>query len=307
MLAILALHANHTVSADELIDGLWGERPPASAAKNVQLYVSRLRRVLRDGDSEAEIVTRGRGYLLRLSPDALDAARFERLVAQASHEAARGDANGTAQAALALWGGAPLADVAEEPFAAAEVRRLEELHLRAIELAIDAELAAGHHAEVIGWLEALIAAHPWQERFYAQAMLALYRAGRQTEALELYRQAREVLVEEIGAEPGAELRELHEAILQQDPALEAPPAKEEPPPQLEGGSPILAGRERELRWLRKLWDQAAGGRAVLGCWLGHRESERHGSRPSSRPRSRTRGPPSSTRTVEALRTPRCTQ
>ena len=268
VLAILALRANHTVSADELIDGLWGERPPASAAKNVQLYVSRLRRVLREGDSEAEIVTRGRGYLLELSPEALDAARFERLVEQASREAEHGDGNGTAHAALALWGGAPLADVSEEPFAAAEVRRLEELHLRAIELAIDAELAAGRHAEVIGWLEALIAAHPWQERFHAQAMLALYRAGRQTEALELFRHAREVLVEEIGAEPGAELRGLHEAILQQDQALEAPPAKEEPPPQLEGGSPILAGRGQELRRLRELWEEASGGCTVLALVAG---------------------------------------
>jgi WD40 repeat protein/DNA-binding SARP family transcriptional activator len=260
VLAILALRANRTVSTDELIDGLWGERPPASAAKNVQLYVSRLRKVLREGDSGAEIVTRGRGYELRLAPDALDASRFERLIEQASREARQGGVNGTARAALALWGGAPLADVSEEPFAAAEVRRLEELHLRATELAIDAELAAGRHSEVIGSLEVLIAEHPWRERFYAQGMLALYRAGRQTQALELFRRARQVLIEEIGAEPGPELRELHQAVLQQDPALDATPAVEELPRQLDGGCPLLAGRERELRWLGDRWAEAGDGR-----------------------------------------------
>ena len=268
VLAILALHANHTVSADDLVDGLWGERPPASAAKNLQLYVSQLRRILRQGGSDAEIVTRGRGYLLRLAPDAFDAARFERLIERAALKAERGEIDGSAQAALALWGGAPLADVAEEPFAAVEVRRLEELRQRGIELAIDAELAAGRHAEVIGSLEALIAEHPWRERFYAQAMLALYRAGRQSEALELYLQARRILVEEIGTEPGAELRRLHEAILAQDAALEAPPQREELPRQLEGGSPILAGRERELRWLRQRWAEASEGRVVLALVAG---------------------------------------
>jgi WD40 repeat protein/DNA-binding SARP family transcriptional activator len=262
VLAILALHANRIVSADDLIDGLWGERPPAHAAKNVQVYISRLRKVL-PGNAEAEIVTRGRGYLLRLAPDVLDAARFERLIEQASRETEHDEMDGTAHAALALWGGAPLADVAEEPFAAAEVRRLEELHLRAIELTVDAELAAGRHAAVIPTLEALIAQHPWHERFNAQAMLALYRAGRQSEALELYRQAREVLVEEIGTEPGAELQSLHAAILAQDPSLQAPPPREELPRELEGGSPILAGRERELRWLRERWAEACEGHVVL--------------------------------------------
>ena len=117
VLAILALHANRIVSTEDLIDGLWGERPPTSAAKNVQVYISRLRKVL-PGDSGAEIVTRGRGYALHLAPDLLDAARFERLIEQASREAEHDEMDGTAHAALALWGGAPLADVAEEPFAA---------------------------------------------------------------------------------------------------------------------------------------------------------------------------------------------
>jgi DNA-binding SARP family transcriptional activator/WD40 repeat protein len=259
VLAMLALRANHTVSADELIDGLWGERPPASAAKNVQLYVSRLRKALGTDGAGARIVTRGRGYELQVAEDAVDAARFERLVEQGRREAEQGIIDGSVRGALELWHGAPLANVAEEPFAPAEVRRLEELHLGAIEVAIDAQLGAGRHREVIPELEALIAEHPTHERFHAQRMLALYRAGRQSEATEAYREASRTLVAEIGAGPGRELRELEEAILRQDPAIEARPLQQELPPPLEGGSPLLAGRERELRWLRKRWREAEKG------------------------------------------------
>src|SRR5262249_26254185 len=149
----------------------------------------------------------------------IDAIRFERAVAAAA------GANGTlARDALALWHGSPLANVSEEPFAAAEIRRLEELRLRATELAIDSDLNAGRHREVIGELEALVAAHPLSERLHAQLMLALYRSGRQAEALEAYRHARRVLVEEIGVEPGTELRKLHDAVLRQDPSLDLPEA-----------------------------------------------------------------------------------
>ena len=260
VLAMLALRANRTVGADVLIDGLWGDRPTATAAKNVQNYVSQLRKALASDDSGAQIVTHGRGYELKLPQDAVDAVRFERLVERARREAEQGIADGAAKGALELWQGAPLADVAEEPFAGPEIRRLEELHLRAIELTIDAELAAGRHGEVIGTLEALLAEHPLHERFHAQRMLALYRAGRQSEALEAYRHARETLSEEIGIEPGAELRRLQEQILAQDPALAAPAPPEELPRQLEGGSPLLAGRERELRRLRKRWAEAEAGR-----------------------------------------------
>ena len=199
---MLALRANRTVSADDLIDGLWGERPPASAVKNVQLYVSRLRKVLNASRSGAGIVTHGRGYELQLPDDAVDAARFEQLVGRARRDAERGVVNGAARAALELWHGAPLADVAEEPFAAPEIRRLEELRLRAIELAIDAELAAGRHGDVIGNLGTLLAEHPLHERFHAQRMLALYRAGRQSDALEAYRQARRRSASRSGSSPG---------------------------------------------------------------------------------------------------------
>src|ERR671918_1057237 len=269
VLAMLALRANRTVSADGLIDGLWGEDPPASAAKNVQLYVSQLRKALAAGGDGASIVTHGRGYELRLPEDAVDATRFERLVEEAARESANdAAASGAAGAALELWRGAPLADVAAEPFAAAEIGRLEELHLRAIELAVDAELAAGRHAEVIAQLEELIAEEPLRERLHAQRMLALYRAGRQSEALEAYRTAREMLIEQIGVEPGPELQRLQAAVLAQDPSLDPPPPIMELPVQLEGGSPLLAGRERELSWLRRRWEEACAGRVVCALVWG---------------------------------------
>jgi WD40 repeat protein/DNA-binding SARP family transcriptional activator len=268
VLALLALRANRTVSADDLIDGLWGDRPPASAAKNVQHYISRLRKALDANGAQATIVTRGRGYELQLPADAVDAARFERLVERARRESGEGIVDGAAQGALDLWRGAPLADVAEEPFAAPEIRRLEELHLRAIELAIDAELAAGRHAEVIPRLEALIADDPLNERFHAQRMLALYRSGRQSDALEAYQRAREKLIGEIGIEPGPELRRLQEAVLAQDPGLDPPLPKEELAAQLDRGSPILAGRERELRWLRVRWEEARASQARVAMLCG---------------------------------------
>jgi DNA-binding SARP family transcriptional activator/WD40 repeat protein len=271
VLAMLALRANRTVAAGELIDGLWGDRPPATAAKNVQHYVSRLRKALAaaGSDSEARIATRGRGYELQLPEEAVDAARFERLVERARREEERGAAaDGAAHSALELWRGAPLADVAGEPFADPEIRRLEELHLHAIELDIDAELAAGRHAHVPGRVEALIAEHPLRERFHAQRMLALYRAGRQSEAMAAYREAHRTLAAEIGGEPGPELRELQGAILRQDPALDARPPTRELPRQLEGGSPLIAGRDHELRWLRKRWREAEAGRSGVAFICG---------------------------------------
>ncbi len=259
---MLALRANRTVAADELIDGLWADHPPASAAKNLQSYVSELRKALASDGAGASIVSRGRGYELRVAEEAVDALRFEDLVEEAARQPRGAGANGLAGAALELWRGAPLADVASEPFAAPEIGRLEELHMRAIELAIEAELAAGRHAEVVARLEALIAEEPLRERLHAQRMLALYRAGRQSEALEAYHEARAALIEQIGVEPGPELKRLQEQILAQDPALEAPPPTVELPVQLEGGSPLLAGRERELDWLRRRWARAREGRIV---------------------------------------------
>ena len=209
LLAILALSAAKTVSAERLIEGLWGEEPPATAAKTLQAYVSRLRRALEASGDGTSIVTRPRGYELRVAPDDVDARRFERLVTR-----------GAPREALALWRGRALEDVADEPFAAVEIRRLEELRLAAIEQAVDDDLAAGRHRELVGELEAMVAEQPLRERLRGQLMLALYRSGRQADALAAYRDARATLVDQIGVEPGIELRRLHEAILRHDPSLE---------------------------------------------------------------------------------------
>src|SRR4051794_11312873 len=225
---MLALEPGRTVSADRLAEGLWGDALPPSAAKMVQHYVSHLRRVL-DGDG-VRIVTHGRGYQLQLAERDVDAARFERLVADARP-----------RDALALWHGDALADLTDEPFAAAEIRRLDELRVRAAECAIDADLEAGGHADVVGELDTLVAAHPLREHLHAQRMLALYRSGRQSEALEAYRDARRALVDEIGVEPGAELQRLHDAILAHDPALDLPVAAEAEPPPPPRHRHLLAG------------------------------------------------------------------
>ena len=229
LLALLLLHANETLSTDRLIDKLWGERPPAGAAKTVQVQVSRLRKALRaevgNDPAAGVVVTRERGYELRLDPERLDAHRFERLVAEGRSELAGGDpeqAIAALERALLLWRGPPLAEFVYEPFAPPEIARLDDLRMAALEQLIEAKLALGRHAEVIGELESLISEHPYRERLRAQHMLALYRSDRQAEALQGYQDARRTLVEELGIEPGERLRELERAILAQDPALTAP-------------------------------------------------------------------------------------
>src|SRR5215213_4055507 len=219
LLAVLLLHGNEVVSTDRLLDDRWGAAPPATAAKSIQLYVSRLRKVLGDG----RLVTRPPGYVLRVDRSELDVARFERLVGEA-RVADPQRAAGKLREALDLWRGAPLADLTYEPFAQAEIARLEELRLEAVEARVDAELATGRHAGLVGELEALVAEHPLRERLWGQLMLALYRSSRQAEALEAYRGAQRVLSDDLGLEPTAELRQLEQAILQHDPALELAPA-----------------------------------------------------------------------------------
>ena len=229
LLALLLLHANETLSTDRLIDKLWGERPPAGAAKTVQVQVSRLRKALRaevgNDPAAGVVVTRERGYELRLDPERLDAHRFERLVAEGRSELAGGDpeqAIAALERALLLWRGPPLAEFAYEPFAPPEIARLDDLRMAALEQLIEAKLTLGRHAEVIGDLESLISEHPYRERLRAQHMLALYRSDRQAEALQAYQDARRTLVEELGIEPGERLRELERAVLAQDPALATP-------------------------------------------------------------------------------------
>jgi DNA-binding SARP family transcriptional activator len=228
LLALLLLHANETLTTDRLIDELWGDRPPATAAKTLQVYISRLRKVLAGGKgnvSAGVVATRERGYELELDPERLDSHRFERILDEGHSELAAGHPERAAEAleaALAMWRGAPLADLAYEPFAQREIARLEELRVRALEQLIGAKLALGSHADVVSQLEMLIAEHPYRERLRAQLMLALYRCDRQADALQAYQDARRQLVDELGIEPGERLRELERAILAQDPALATP-------------------------------------------------------------------------------------
>ena len=222
LLAVLLLHANEIVSSDRLIDELWDDDPPPTAAKMIQNAVSQLRKLL-EPDGEQLLVTRSPGYLLRVAPGELDADRFDRLVAEGRQELAAGapaDAAERLGEALALWRGPALVDFADASFARAEVARFEELRSAAIEDRIDAELALGRHADVIAELEVLVAQYPLRERLRGQLMLALYRSGRQADALHVYQETRDVLVEELGLEPSPALQRLEKAVLVQDPALE---------------------------------------------------------------------------------------
>src|SRR5215207_8950191 len=264
VLAMLALEANRPVSADRLMEGLWGETLPASAGKMVQHYVWQLRRLL-PADDGAEIVTRGRGYELRVDPERVDVLRLERLIGEAAQQAG----NGAAREALGLWRAAPLADVADHPFAGPEIRRLEELRLDAAELAFESDLAAGNAREVLGEIETLLAQHPLRERLHAQRMLALYRCGRQAQALEAYREARAALVELIGVEPGPELQRLQRAVLRQDADLELEPRSPELPAELDLAlATPMVGRDVELARLRMAWARTRRGSGALVTLVG---------------------------------------
>jgi YVTN family beta-propeller protein len=233
LLAVLLLSRGEVVSTDRLIDELWGEQAPARAVKTVQVYVSNLRKVLADG----LLITRGRGYALVVEADQLDLGRFEALVASGRDAMQAGDARvagGRLREGLALWRGPPLADFAYEAFAQNEIARLEETRLAALEQRIEADLTLGEHAALVGELESLVREHPVREGLQAQLMLALYRSGRQAEALERYRQARRELLEGLGIEPGPALQELEGAILAQDPALR-PTVRRSPVERLAGG------------------------------------------------------------------------
>jgi DNA-binding SARP family transcriptional activator len=230
LLALLLLNANRVVSTEQLIDELWGAEPPGSGAKAIQVRVSQLRKTLADAGMGELIVTRSPGYAVELGPDQLDLHRFERLVAES--DLVRADDPERAAAllreAIALWRGPPLAEFASAPFARAASARLEELLLAAIERRIEADLALGRHGDLVGELESLIAEHPFRERLRAQLMLALFRSGRQADALAAYRDARRALSDELGIEPSQALQDLERAILQQDPALGATPVTEQP-------------------------------------------------------------------------------
>jgi predicted ATPase/DNA-binding SARP family transcriptional activator len=253
LLAIMLVHASEEVPSDRLIEDLWAGRPPATAAKLLQGYVSALRKAL-GGET---IVTGGSGYALRVANGALDAHRFEQLVGEAREADPAVAADGLRQA-LALWRGPALADFAFEPWAHAEIARLEELRLDALQDRIDADLALGRADGLVAELEALVVEHPLRERLRGQLMLALYRSSRQADALDAFRAARETLVEQLGIEPGRELRRLERAILEQDPSLDADavaqPAAAAADPENGPAAPATSfvGRRKELREVRAL-------------------------------------------------------
>jgi DNA-binding SARP family transcriptional activator len=224
LLALLLVEANRVVPADRLVDELWPEGPPPTAATALQVYVSRLRKVL----GANAIATRGPGYVVEVDPEALDLHRFERAASAGRRALAEGDAAGAAElleGVLAEWRGPALADLVREPAAEPLIARLEGLRVSALEDRIEADLAIGRHGELVDELEAVVAEHPHRERLRAQLMLALYRAGRQADALAAYREGRRALVDELGIEPGPTLQRLEQAILVHDPSLDPEPSR----------------------------------------------------------------------------------
>src|SRR5262245_5588528 len=287
LLAMLLLNANRVVSQSRLVDAIWDENPPNTALQALHVYVSEVRKLLPTGT----LLTRRPGYLLQVEPESVDVLRFERLVATA-RDAEPAHAAGQLREALGLWRGPALSDLVRAPFARVEAGRLEDLRLAALEDRIEADLALGCHAELIGELETLIAEQPHRERLRGQLMLALYRGGRQPDALEAYRAAWATL-DELGLEPSTALRNLEKQILTQDPSLDsdtaaaagspvpppAAPASEAPLPtgtvtflftDIDGSTELFArvgpGRYAELltehrRVLREAFAEA-GGREV---------------------------------------------
>jgi DNA-binding SARP family transcriptional activator len=265
LLALLLLNVNETISTDRLIEELWGDQTPESGRAALQVRISQLRKAL--GPAGELVQTRPPGYVLRLEREQLDLHQFERLVAEA-HAAEPALAAAKLREALALWRGTPLADLSYEAFAQPAIRRLEELRVSTVEKRIDADLALGRHPDLVPELEALVAEHPLRERLRGQLMLALYRSGRQAEALDAYRSAREHLTGELGLEPGPELRALQAAILDQDPVLAGSPPTLDTPrttqpdgrralPDPDGGGSLARGvrlicRDRELDELTTL-------------------------------------------------------
>jgi DNA-binding SARP family transcriptional activator/streptogramin lyase len=246
VLALLLLSANHVVSTERLIDDLWGDSPPSTARATLQVYIAGLRKAL--GNGGASLRTRAPGYVVEVEPGVLDLDRFTQLRAEARESLDLERRAALLHEALLLWRDAPLPELRAEPFSTAAVAQLDQLRLTALEERIDADLALGRQAELVTELEALVAEHPYRERLRAQLMLALYRSGRQADALDAYQAGRRALQDDLGLEPGSELRDLEAAILRQDEALVPPlpvPAAtpDQPPPsrRLSRRAVIVAG------------------------------------------------------------------
>jgi DNA-binding SARP family transcriptional activator len=261
LLTLLLLRRGEVVAVDQLIEGLYGGRPPPSAAKSLQAHVSRLRKALPGG----RLHTRGPGYLLQVAPEEVDADRFSRRCESGRSALRTGDvelAERDLSEALALWRGPALADMVYEEFAQPEIARLEELRLACFEDLTEARLAAGRDGELVSELERLVDEHPTRERLRGQLMLALYRCGRQADALASYQEARRALVDELGIEPGRVLQDLERAILNQDPSLDAvvrpDPTAAGPSERSDHGGSFI-GRARELAQLEELLQQTVAG------------------------------------------------
>jgi YVTN family beta-propeller protein len=278
LLALLCLEHGEAVSVDRIVDALWGESPPATARHMVEVYISKLRKLL----GASLLLTRAPGYALELDPECLDVTRFERLLAEGREALAHDEPDLAARRlgeALALWRGQALADLSYAPFARAEAARLADLRQYAEEERIDAELALGRAGELVGEIEGLVAAQPLRERRHGQLMLALYRAGRQADALAAYRRARETLVDELGIEPGPDLQAIERAILNQDGALRplAPRPRSETESE-ERPEPVTSFKQF-VRARRAIFGAALGallisGVAILVFALGREGSER---------------------------------
>jgi DNA-binding SARP family transcriptional activator len=280
-LAILLLNANRVVSVERLADDLYSGAPPVTAVAQVQRQISELRKLLGPGSG---IETRPPGYIIRLLPEQLDLARFEQTTERAGRLLVDGDARAGEflREALALWRGAPLADLAYESFAQVPIRRLEELRLAAVEQRVEADLLLGRHREVVGELEELVHAHPLREQLAQQLMLALYRSERQAEALAVYRRTRDALVTTLGIEPAPSLRAVERRILAHDPALGGrraaperdrvvlvvPSTGERAEPLLALASPLVRGTSRELILARLVGDEREleGAADELNAW-----------------------------------------
>lgn len=281
LLALLLCNANRVVSRDQLIEELLGGQSVDSADRMLRVQVSRLRSALPTAGEEPRLIAQPPGYLLRIEPGELDLHEFERLVTDGRAALERDDPREAAVLfgeAESLWRGRPLADLEFEPLARLEVRRLEELRLSAVEDRIDAELALGRHTGLCAELEALVGEHPLRERLRCQVMLALYRCGRQAEALAIYRAGRQLLVDELAIEPSPQLKRLEQAILRQDESLELGVEPTHAPAEVAVLSPrepaalpdeprpaVSVARRRRPPWL-------AGGLVLARSWAGARRS-----------------------------------
>jgi DNA-binding NarL/FixJ family response regulator/DNA-binding SARP family transcriptional activator len=269
VLAVLLLHANELVSRERLIEELWGESPPPTARKAVNVYVSQLRKALSQ-DGLDPIASADGGYRFEVDANGLDAAQVQQLLATARERTGAGDLEASGELlreALALWRGPTLAGLLFESHGRDEVARLDELRLTVLMDRVDCDLALGRHEEVLGELQVLVGEHPLLERLRAQLMLALYRADRQAEALEAYQAARELLVGELGIDPSPALQRLQQGILGQDPALELPAATAAPTRAASKSLRLVLAEDHYLlrEGVRRLLDADPGIKVVAAC------------------------------------------